>query len=105
MQSANFDFLSQPAAPSVALKVLRESALFKSLDDDELEAVARCIVDVSVPAGSVVIHEGKPGENLYIVRSGRLKVEKEVDGKRLVLGELAPGTAFGEMSLITTVPT
>jgi CRP/FNR family transcriptional regulator len=105
MQSTNFDFLSQPAAPSVALKVLRESALFKSLDDDELDAVARCIVDVNVPAGAVVIHEGTPGENLYIVRSGRLKVEKEVDGKRLVLGELSPGTAFGEMSLIATVPT
>lgn len=105
MSTLNFDFASQPAVSSVALKVLRDSALFSSLDDTELEAVARCVVDVSVPAGGVVIREGAPGENLYLVRSGLLKVEKDADGRRLELGELGPGSAFGEMSLIHAAPT
>jgi CRP/FNR family cyclic AMP-dependent transcriptional regulator len=105
VSTLNFDFASQPAVSSVALKVLRDSALFGGLDDTELEAVARTVVDVAVPAGGVVIHEGAPGENLYLVRSGRLKVEKDADGRRLLLGELGPGSAFGEMSLIHSVPT
>ena len=52
-----------------------------------------------------MIKEGATGENLYLVRSGKLKVEKDAGGRRLQLGELIPGSAFGEMSLIHAAPT
>lgn len=94
-----------PPEMQALLALLRESALFSSLDDEELAAVARCVVESTVPAGTVVIEQGKTGENLYLVASGRLKIEKQAEGRRLMLGELVEGGTFGEMSLIHAVPT
>ena len=87
------------------LEILRTAPFFKDLDASELDAVAQCVAPVRVRAGQVVIHEGAAGESLYIVQSGRLRIEKMAGGRRLDLGELGPGAAFGEMSLIDSVPT
>jgi CRP/FNR family cyclic AMP-dependent transcriptional regulator len=85
--------------------ILRETPLFKSLDDEELAAVAKCIRAESFDANAVVIKEETPGESLFVVSSGKLRVEKQDGDTSLVLAELGPGTAFGEMSLISSFPT
>lgn len=85
--------------------MLRETAFFKNLEPAELDAVTKCVVEQAYQPGEVVIQEGVPGDALYLVVNGRVKVEKESDGKRLGLAELGPGQAFGEMSLIDSFPT
>ena len=65
----------------------------------------RCIAPRSVEAGEVVIREGDPGEALYVIQEGRVKVEKRAGDKTVTLTELGPGTAFGEMSLLEPSPT
>ncbi len=86
-------------------ETIKQTPFFESLDPHELEAVARCVVESSFAAGDQVIEEGTPGECLYMVKSGKLKVEKKSKGKTLQLAELGPGAAFGEMSQLDTVPT
>ena len=81
-------------------RLLRETALFTNLDDDELEAVAKCVHEESFASGETIIEEGTPGDALYIVRHGRVKVDKVASDKRLALAELGPSEAFGEMSLL-----
>jgi CRP/FNR family cyclic AMP-dependent transcriptional regulator len=85
--------------------ILRQVPFFESLDGDELEAVARCVVSRRVAAGERVITEGTPGESLHVVLAGSFRVEKRTKGQAVTLSEIGPGGAFGEMSLLEPSPT
>jgi CRP/FNR family transcriptional regulator/CRP/FNR family cyclic AMP-dependent transcriptional regulator len=87
------------------LGILKSTPQFADLDATELEAVAKCVVPRSFSAGDVLIEEGAPGECLFLVQSGRVKVEKAGADGPVLLSELGEGAAFGEMSLIETAPT
>jgi CRP/FNR family cyclic AMP-dependent transcriptional regulator len=87
------------------LAILKGTALFQELEADELEAVAKCMVDRRFEAGETVIEERTPGEALFLVKSGKVRVEKHAGRKKMVLAELGPGKAVGEMSLIDSYPT
>jgi CRP/FNR family transcriptional regulator, cyclic AMP receptor protein len=51
--------------------------------------------------GDVVVREGDPARDMFLVLSGRLEVRK---GPGVTLGELGPGDCLGEMALIDTKP-
>jgi CRP-like cAMP-binding protein len=87
------------------LSILKATQLFKELDEEELDAVAKCVAELHYEPGEVVIQEKTPGQALYLVKQGKVKVEKETQGKHILLAELGPGQAFGEMSLIDSIPT
>ena len=87
------------------LELLRATELFSKLSDDELDQVAKCEDERTAAAGEMLIREGQPGTSLYIVRSGRVAVEKGVGDDRARLAELGSGAIFGEMSLIDNFPT
>jgi CRP-like cAMP-binding protein len=48
------------------------------------------------------VREGDTSMSLYVVLSGRVRVERE--GGRVQVAELGPGGAFGEMGLIEDMP-
>lgn len=50
---------------------------------------------------SVLFREGAKGDAAYLIKSGKVEISKVVDGKKLVLENLGPGSLFGEMALIT----
>ncbi len=54
--------------------------------------------------GEIVFAEGDAGEEMYIVRSGRVLVFKDTLDAPILLGYRAPGEIFGEMSLIENQP-
>ncbi len=48
----------------------------------------------------LLVHEGEPGSELYVVLSGRVRIYTDNDqGRRFVLGSYGPGTLFGEGAL------
>ncbi|HEX6263822.1 MAG TPA: SulP family inorganic anion transporter, partial [Actinomycetota bacterium] len=60
---------------------------------------------VSVPAGTVLLHQNEPPGDIYELESGRLVVETSThDGPRLRLRTLRPGVVVGEVTLYTDVP-
>ena len=83
-------------APIRELELLRRTALFRPLPIPQLEAVARRVGWVTVPAGHVIIREGEPGDRFYVLASGAVKVER--DGA--LLRELTSGDGFGEIALL-----
>jgi CRP-like cAMP-binding protein len=85
--------------------LLATSPLFKPLDRKQrFDLVARFSAH-DVPAGTVVIAEGQPGQGLFVVLSGEVDVTK-VDGQeRVLLATLKPGEVFGEISLLHDEPT
>jgi PPM family protein phosphatase len=74
--------------------------LFATLDRHELEEVAKLVDEVDVPAGKVLMRQGEAGNEMFIVASGQFRIER--DGQ--VIAERGPGTALGEMSLISEGP-
>ena len=65
-----------------------------------LERLAAALSRVWLPAGSVVIREGDPGDRFYVVDAGELKVE--VRGEDV--GRMGPGDGFGEIALLRGLP-
>lgn len=79
---------------------LHQVPIFRGLSRKHLETVARQGDSIQVAAGKPVISEGEPGQEFFIVLSGKLSVTagaKEV----AVLGE---GDFFGELALFDPAP-
>lgn len=72
--------------------------LFQHCTSDELRAVASATRPHSYAADTVLFEQGAPGLHLYILLSGRIRIER--DGETIV--HLHDGTAFGEMALLDT---
>ena len=80
-------------------------SLFKSLDGAELAKVGELIREQSYPKGSVILFEDDPGDSLFVVRDGRVKVVLVADdGREVILGILGVGEHFGELALIDEQP-
>ena len=61
-------------------------------------------VRMPMRAGREVIREGEPGDDYYLVESGRCRVTRQVGGSELRLAELRAGDAFGEEALVSGAP-
>src|ERR1051325_11381165 len=84
---------------------LRTVPLFTKLEDAELQRFAELTREKSYPKGSVILFEDDPGDSLFIVRDGRVKVVLVgEDGREVILGVLGVGEYFGELSLIDDRP-
>jgi CRP/FNR family transcriptional regulator, cyclic AMP receptor protein len=80
-------------------------SLFRGLDRSELDSFAAVTRERSYPRGSVIVFEDDPGDALFIVREGRVKVVLiGEDGREVILGILGVGDHFGELSLIDGRP-
>jgi CRP/FNR family cyclic AMP-dependent transcriptional regulator len=80
-------------------------SLFKGLDAAELVKFAELLREKSYPKGSVILFEDDPGDALFVVRTGRVKVVLVAeDGREVILGILGVGEHFGELSLIDDQP-
>jgi CRP-like cAMP-binding protein len=55
----------------------------------------------TIRAGREIFHEGEPGDRMYIIQDGSVRISKEFDGKEHVLAELVKGDFFGEMAIVS----
>ncbi|MDL2229303.1 cyclic nucleotide-binding domain-containing protein [Treponema sp. OttesenSCG-928-L16] len=56
------------------------------------------------PKDSMLFAEGEPGDELYIIQRGAVKIAKIVDNNEVLLAVLKPGDIFGEMALLESKP-
>jgi CRP-like cAMP-binding protein len=75
--------------------------LFRELDRTALKSFAEITREHRYGKGTMIVSEGDPGEALYIVRAGEVKVVLAAeDGREVILGVLGVGAHFGELALI-----
>jgi CRP/FNR family transcriptional regulator, cyclic AMP receptor protein len=80
--------------------LLRHVAIFKDLDDDELQAVAELCREEKFNSGEYIFHEGDPGNRLYLIVGGEVRISRDVPGSgEEALAVLKPGAVFGEMAV------
>ena len=88
-----------------SVDVLATVPLLSQIEREELERLAELTREKQYPKGSVILFEDDPGDSLYIVRQGRVKVVLiGEDGREVILGVLGVGEHFGELSLIDEQP-
>ncbi len=56
------------------------------------------------PSGEVLFRDGDAAETMYVLRSGRVRVFKEVNGREKTLAYIEAGDFFGEMALLNNKP-
>lgn len=79
--------------------------LLSRIPPEELRQFAEVTREKEYPRGSVILFEDDPGDSLFIVRDGRVKVVLVAeDGREVILGVLGVGEHFGELSLIDDQP-
>jgi CRP/FNR family cyclic AMP-dependent transcriptional regulator len=79
--------------------------LFSGLPEEELERFAELTRERAYPKGSVILFQDDPGDSLFVLRNGRVKVVLiGEDGREVILGVLEPGAHFGELALIDDQP-
>ena len=56
------------------------------------------------PKDTMVFSEGQPGQEMYIIQKGSIKITKIVNDNEVLLAVLKTGDIFGEMSLLEDKP-
>mgnify|MGYP006270030961 CR=1 FL=1 len=84
---------------------LRRVPLFFSLSEAQIDMLAVGSARRTFPKGRTIVAEGEPSQSLYILLSGRAKVQRsDSEGKEVIIAVLGAGEFFGEMSLIDDEP-
>jgi CRP/FNR family transcriptional regulator, cyclic AMP receptor protein len=82
------------------LDLLHSIPLFDRLDRKHLERLGALTEEVDVPAGKVLIRQGELGDDMMVIVSGTVTVER--DGAKV--NTLGPGEFFGEIAMIDRGP-
>jgi CRP-like cAMP-binding protein len=86
-------------------EVVRQAPLFAALDDDAAQALLATMTRIKIGRGEAVFHEGDPGDRLYVIVEGKIKLGRASgDGRENLLAVLGPGEMFGELSLFDPGP-
>lgn len=87
------------------IPVLQRVPLFSQLSAVELQRVVDVARERAYPRNSVILFEDDPGDALYVVANGQVKVVLiGEDGREVILSVMGPGEFFGEMSLLDDEP-
>lgn len=80
--------------------LVRGAPLFAALDDGAAAALQASMAQTTIPKGDVVFAEGEPGDRLFVVLDGKIKLSQtSADGREQVMAVLGHGEMFGELSL------
>ncbi len=85
---------------------LKNTDLFRALDDGELEQLSTKLRERVYPANTAIVREGAWGDAMFIIKNGQVEVKKKEPnlGIDLTIATLGTGACFGEMALLTGKP-
>ncbi len=85
--------------------VVRRAPLFAALEDEAAHALLAQMSPTRLDRGDILFREGDPGDTLYVIGEGKVKLGRtSVDGRENLVAILGPGEMFGELSLFDPGP-
>jgi CRP-like cAMP-binding protein len=93
----------QPTSP--AAEALGRIQLFSGLAPVDLAHLADGLRTRRFRRGEVLFHQGDPGDSLFIVSTGTVKIVlPSEEGDEAILTTIGPGAFFGELALLDDAP-
>lgn len=86
-------------------KILARTGLFQRLEPRVRSTMTSQLDRVNFPCGHTVFAEGEPGDQLFIIISGKVKIgRRSPDGRENLLTIMGPTDILGELSLLDPGP-
>jgi CRP-like cAMP-binding protein/pSer/pThr/pTyr-binding forkhead associated (FHA) protein len=100
--------LTEAAAPPIN-HPLRGIPPFDELDSDTFKLLMPHFKEVSYKPGQEMVREGQNRGAFFAILEGKVQIsrtlnEREKGGQRIVLGEIGPGSVYGERSIFADQP-
>jgi CRP/FNR family transcriptional regulator, cyclic AMP receptor protein len=84
---------------------LVRAGIFQGVDPSAVQHLRTALEPVTFPRAHVIFAEGEPGDRLYIILSGKVKIgRKSPDGRENLLAVFGPSDMFGELSIFDPGP-
>ncbi|WP_291848571.1 Crp/Fnr family transcriptional regulator [Bradyrhizobium sp.] len=84
-----------------SLSVLRKHPIFADLEPEALDQLCRYAKHSTLKRGAMLFSKGDPGNSLYAVISGTVKMSiSSPEGRNAILNIIGPGEIFGEIALL-----
>ncbi len=86
-------------------KILATAAVFQGVDPSAVSALTLQLHPIDFPCGHTVFAEGEPGDRLFIIISGKVKIgRRSPDGRENLLTIMGPSDMFGDLSIFDPGP-
>jgi cAMP-dependent protein kinase regulator len=99
-ESAGAAAAARPVGRKEVATALAKVPLFQRCTKGDLRIVARHAEVLSVPAGSLLVRQGEPGDAFFVVLDGRAEVQRDGHHRQ----HLHAGDHFGELALLDPAP-
>ena len=86
-------------------ETLSRAGIFQGVDPDAVVNLISQMQTESFPRGTTIFDEGEPGDTLYIIIEGKVKLARHApDGRENLLSVMGPSDMFGELSIFDPGP-
>ena len=86
-------------------EVLIRAGIFQGVEPHAADVLAQALESAEFARGAVIFAEGEPGDRLYIISAGKVKIgRKSPDGRENLLMVAGPSDMFGELSIFDPGP-
>ena len=86
-------------------EILARAGIFQGVEPSAVSALTKQLQPVDFPRGHTVFAEGEPGDRLFIIISGKVKIGRcSPDRRENLLAVMGPSDMFGELSVIDPSP-
>jgi CRP-like cAMP-binding protein len=92
--------LARRRARDPKIERLSQVQLLSACSRRDISRIAALMEEIEVPAGRVLMRQGEPGREAFVIVDGRAKATIRGKGS----AKLGPGECFGEMALLHSAP-
>jgi CRP/FNR family cyclic AMP-dependent transcriptional regulator len=86
-------------------KILARAGMFQRVEPSAVSALTSQLECVDFPCGHTVFAEGEPGDRLFIIIAGKVKIgRRSPDGRENLLTIMGPSDMFGDLSIFDPGP-
>ncbi len=88
----------------VDVAFLLEYPIYRDFMPEDIEVLSDICEEIKYKNNENVFAEGEPGDSMFIIKKGTVKIYKETLKRKKQIALLSDGEFFGEMALIENAP-
>lgn len=83
---------------------LLEYPIYRDFEPEDIDTLSKICEGLEFKKNEIIFKEGTPGDALFIIKRGVVKIYKETKTRKKLITILSAGEFFGEMALIDGSP-